>query len=140
MFNGDELRAFIDMADYVAMNDYEAKLLQDKTGQTIEELARLVKAFIVTRGAEGSQIHAGGQRFDIPCVRAQNVVDPTGCGDAYRSGLLFGIVNGLDWQQTGQLASIMGSVKIGSRGAQNHTLTRGEIGDIYHAQFGDRLW
>ena len=140
MFNGDELMEFIDLADYVAVNDYEAKLLADRTGRTIGDLAKLVKGLVVTMGAEGSQIHADGQRIDVPCVKADKVVDPTGCGDAYRAGLLFGIVNELDWDETGRLASIMGSVKIGHRGAQNHRLTRIEIGELYAKNFGFSLW
>ena len=140
MFNGDELMEFIGLADYVAVNDYEAKLLADRTGRTIGDLAKLVKGLVVTMGAEGSQIHADGQRIDVPCVKAAKVVDPTGCGDAYRAGLLFGIVNELDWDETGRLASIMGSVKIGHRGAQNHRLTRIEIGELYAKNFGFSLW
>jgi adenosine kinase len=140
MFNGAELLEFIDMAEYAAFNDYEAKLVQEKTGETIEKLATRVKGLIVTRGAEGSFIYAGGQRHDIPCVKPESIVDPTGCGDAYRAGLLYGIVNGLDWQQTGRLASIMGSMKIARRGAQNHRMTRDEIGALYRQEFGATIW
>jgi len=140
MFNGAELLEFIDMAEYAAFNDYEAKLVQEKTGESIEKLAARVKGLVVTRGAEGSFIYAGGQRHDIPCVKAESIVDPTGCGDAYRAGLLYGIANGLDWQQTGRLASIMGSLKIARRGAQNHRMTRDEIGALYRQHFGATLW
>ncbi|MBL8383736.1 MAG: carbohydrate kinase family protein [Burkholderiales bacterium] len=140
MFSGDELLDVIDRASFVAVNDYEAKLVQEKTGATIEALAAKVKAFIVTRGAEGSLIFAGGQRIEIPCVKAERVLDPTGCGDAYRAGLLYGIANGLPWEETGRLASVMGSVKIAMRGAQNHRLTRAEIGALYADQFGFGLW
>jgi len=140
MFSGEELMDFISMADYVAVNDYEARLLQDKTGQKMEELAKLVQALVVTRGAEGSYIYADGQRLDIPSVKADKVVDPTGCGDAYRAGLLFGIVNKLDWEDVGRLAGIMGSIKIAHSGAQNHRLTRDEIGELYGKHFGFSLW
>ena len=140
MFSGEELMDFISMADYVAVNDYEARLLQDKTGQSAEQIAKLVQAMIVTRGAEGSSIFADGQRHDIPSVMAEQVVDPTGCGDAYRAGLLFGIVNQLDWGDVGRLASIMGSIKIAHSGAQNHRLTRDEIGALYAKHFGFSLW
>ena len=140
MFSGEELMDFISMADYVAVNDYEARLLQDKTGQKMEELAKLVQALVVTRGAEGSYIYADGQRLDIPSVKAEKVVDPTGCGDAYRAGLLFGIVNKLDWEDVGRLAGIMGSIKIAHSGAQNHRLTRDEIGELYGKHFGFSLW
>jgi adenosine kinase len=140
MFNGPELLEFIDLADYAAFNDYEAKLVQEKTGETIERLASRVKGLVVTRGAEGSFIYANGQRHEIPCVKPESIADPTGCGDAYRAGLLYGIVNGLEWQQTGQLASIMGSMKIARRGAQNHRMTRDEIGVFYRQQFGAAIW
>jgi adenosine kinase len=140
MFNGPELLELIDLADYAAFNDYEAMLVQEKTGETIEKLASRVKGLVVTRGAEGSFIYANGQRHEIPCVKPESIVDPTGCGDAYRSGLLYGIVNGLEWQQTGQLASIMGSMKIARRGAQNHRMTRDEIGVFYRQQFGAAIW
>lgn len=131
MFNGEELMHFIEMADYMAVNDYEAQLLQEKTGQSLEVLASKVKALIVTLGGQGSTIYADGQRFDIPCVEALEVVDPTGCGDAYRAGLLYGIARGWDWPTCGRLASTMGAIKIASRGPQNHKPTREEIQAIY---------
>ncbi len=140
MFSGEELMDFISMADYVAVNDYEARMLQEKTGQSMEEIAKLVQALFVTRGAEGSYIYADGQRLDIPSVKAEKVVDPTGCGDAYRAGLLFGIVNKLDWEDVGRLAGIMGAIKIAHAGAQNHRLTRDEIGELYAKHFGFSLW
>lgn len=131
MFNGEELLHFIDMADYLAVNDYEAQLMQEKTGHTLEVLANKVKALIVTQGSKGSVIYADGQRFDIPCVEAPTIVDPTGCGDAYRAGLLYGIASGWDWPTCGRLAAVMGSIKIGSRGGQNHKPTRAEIEHVY---------
>ena len=140
MFSGEELMDFVSMADYVAVNDYEARLLQEKTGQTPEQIAKLVQALVVTRGAEGSYIYTDGQRLDIPSVKAEKVVDPTGCGDAYRAGLLFGIVNQLDWEEVGRLAGILGALKIAHSGAQNHRLTRDEIGALYAKHFGFSLW
>jgi adenosine kinase len=131
MFNGEELLNFIEMADYLAVNDYEAQMLQEKTGLTLDALASKVKAMIVTLGAKGSHIYSDGQRFDIPCVKADDIVDPTGCGDAYRAGLLYGISRGWDWPTCGRLASVMGSIKIGSRGGQNHHPTKNEIEQIY---------
>jgi adenosine kinase len=131
MFNGEELLYFIEMADYLAVNDYESQIIQDKTGLSLNELAQKVKALIVTLGASGSHIYADGQRYEIPCVEAHQVVDPTGCGDAYRAGLLYGIANGWDWPTCGRLASTMGSIKIGSRGGQNHRPTREDIESIY---------
>lgn len=139
MFNGDELMHFIGMADYMALNDYEAQLMQEKTCLPIETLAEKVKALIVTRGPQGSTIYANGQRIDIPCVKAEEVVDPTGCGDAYRAGLLHGIANGWDWATSGRLASVMGSIKIASRGGQNHRPTREEIVARYQDAFGSSI-
>jgi adenosine kinase len=140
MFSGDDLMDFMRLADYACFNDYEAKLLSDRTGRSIEQLAGEVKALIVTRGGEGSQIHAEGQRYDIPCVEAEAVVDPTGCGDAYRAGLLYGIANGFDWPTTGRLAAVMGAIKIAQRGGQNHQPSREEIGERYHRAFGTMPW
>lgn len=131
MFNGEELLQFIDMADYLAVNDYESQIIQDKTGLSLDQLAAKVKALIVTLGGSGSQIYADGQRHDIPCVIAESIVDPTGCGDAYRAGLLYGIAQGWDWLTCGRLASTMGAIKIASRGGQNHKPTRAEIEAIY---------
>ncbi|MBS1172941.1 MAG: carbohydrate kinase family protein [Proteobacteria bacterium] len=140
MFSGEELLQFLRLADYCTVNDYEGKLLAERTGRTLEQLAAQVKALIVTRGAEGSSIFAGSERLDIPAVEAAEVIDPTGCGDAYRGGLLHAIASGMDWQQTGQLASLMGALKVAHRGGQNHTLSRDEIGARYHETFGHRLW
>jgi len=140
MFNGEELLEFVRLADYVAVNDYEARLLQEKTGKSIEELARLVKALVVTQGAEGSSIFARGKATRIPSVKPAAVLDPTGCGDAYRAGLLYGIFQGYDWPTTGQLASLLGAIKIASRGGQNHIATREEIGARYREAFGTLIW
>lgn len=131
MFNGEELLHFIEMADYLAVNDYESQIIQDKTGLSLEQLAAKVKALIVTLGGNGSHIYADGQRFEIPCVEADRIVDPTGCGDAYRAGLLYGIARGWDWPTCGRLASTMGAIKIASRGGQNHKPTREEIENVY---------
>lgn len=131
MFNGEELLHFIELATYVAVNDYEAQLLQEKTGLTLEQVAEKVKALIVTEGAQGSTIYADGKQYKIPCARAEQVIDPTGCGDAYRAGLLYGISQGWDWEVSGRLASVMGAIKIASRGAQNHKISREEIQDFY---------
>ena len=140
MFNGAELLDFVKLADYVTVNDYEAQLIQDRTGMTIEALAKLVKAFVVTQGARGSVIHEGGRTHEIPCVPADAVVDPTGCGDAFRAGLLYGIANGLDWITTGRIASVIGALKIAQRGGQNHRFTRDEIADRCRAAYGARPW
>lgn len=140
MFNGEELLEFIRLADYACFNDYEARLACDRTGQTLEQLATQLRALIVTRGGEGSEIYADGQRIHIPCVKASQVVDPTGCGDAYRAGLLYGISHGYNWAATGQLASVMGALKIAERGGQNHRPSREDIAACYTAAFGSAPW
>lgn len=140
MFSGDELEAFIDMASYVTVNDYEGQLLQERTGKTLEDLARRVKALIVTLGARGSLLLTDGRRLEIPCVAARDIVDPTGCGDAYRAGLLYGIVKELDWSTTGRLASLLGAIKVAQRGGQNHRFSRDEIAQRYKDEFGNRPW
>ena len=136
MFGSDELLNFVRQADYVTVNDYEAKLFQDKTGKTIEELSKLTRAFIVTLGAQGSIIYANGKEMRIPTPTATKLLDPTGCGDAYRAGLLYGIQKGWDWDTTGRLASLLGSLKIASRGGQNHKQTREEIVALFQQHFG----
>jgi adenosine kinase len=139
MYNGEELLDFIDKADYIAVNDYEGQLLQERTGKTLEALAKLVKGLVVTRGSEGSIIYANGQQIEIPCVKPEEMLDPTGCGDAYRAGLLYGIANNMDWQTTGSLGSLMGALKIARRGGQNHSFSRDEIGQRYFEAFGNRI-
>jgi len=139
LFSGDDFRRFIGMADWVAVNDYEWALLQERTGWKAEDIAKQVKALIITRGAEGSTIHANGRVHEIPCAKAKQVLDPTGCGDAYRAGLIHGILRGLDWDTTGRIASLMGSIKIAVRGTQNHSFTMAEFADQYRAAFGEPL-
>ncbi len=136
MFSGKDLLEFIDQADYITVNDYEAKLLQDKTGKTLAEIAQRVTALIVTLGADGSLIYANNKQIAIPTPKPQAIVDPTGCGDAYRAGLLYGIENEWDWETTGRLASLMGSLKISSRGGQNHRYSLNEITDLFKQHFG----
>ncbi|MBL8503367.1 MAG: carbohydrate kinase family protein [Rhodocyclaceae bacterium] len=140
LFNGEELLDFLQLADYCCVNDYEARLLADKTGRPIAELAGMVRALIVTLGADGAQIHAEGQRLDIPSVKPDELIDPTGCGDAFRAGLLYGIAGGMGWDKAGRLASLMGSIKIAHRGGQNHKTAREQIAERYQAAFGHSLW
>lgn len=139
MFNGDELLRFVEQADYIALNDYEAKLLEQRTGQTLSQLAHKVRAIIVTLGKEGSHIYANGNVTEIPCVEAKAVLDPTGCGDAYRGGLLYGIAHQMDWQMTGRLAALMGALKIATRGAQNYAIDKDEIEARFKSTFGMAL-
>jgi adenosine kinase len=136
MFSGAELETFIEGADWVAVNDYEWGMLAQKTGLTEAQVADRVRALIVTRGAEGSVIHTRERILTIPCVKPKAVVDPTGCGDAYRAGLIHGLLHSLDWETTGRLASLLGSIKIESRGPQNHAFTRAELLARYRENFG----
>ena len=140
LFSGDELIEFLELASYCAVNDYEAKLLCEKTGLGLEDLAGRVEALVVTLGGQGSQVFAGGRRIDIPCARAAALEDPTGCGDAYRAGLLHGILQGWEWEKTGRLASLMGAIKMAYRGGQNHAPGRDEIAARYRAEFGEYPW
>jgi adenosine kinase len=140
MFSGEEIGEFLRLADYVAVNDYEGKMLEEKTGRKLEALAREVKALVYTLGANGSVIVAGGERHEIPPVAAHAVVDPTGCGDAYRAGLLYGLAHGWDWQSVGRLGSVMGALKIAHRGAQNHAARRDEIESRFRKAFGYSPW
>ena len=140
VFKGYELKHFIELADYVAVNDYEARVLEERIGEPIAKLTERVKAFFVTKGAEGSVIYADGQQIAVPSVREERRVDPTGCGDAYRSGLLYGIERGWSWEKTGRLANTMGSIKIEHRGPQGHRPTRAEIEARFATAFDEPLF
>jgi adenosine kinase len=139
MFNGEELRAFVTRAAWVAVNDYEASLLSERTGWSAEELAARVQALIVTRGGAGSWIYAGGQRHEIPAAKATKLADPTGCGDAYRAGLLYGLQRGLDWATTGRVASLAGAIKIEHHGTQQHQYDWPAFAARFHQNFGFKL-
>jgi adenosine kinase len=129
MFGGDDLKRFIDQASWVAVNDYEWELVQQKTGWKHTDVVQRVNALIVTRGASGSVIYTPEGEIGIACARPKAVVDPTGCGDAYRAGLIHGLLHGLDWQTTGRIASLMGAIKIECLGTQNHRFTPAEFQD-----------
>ncbi|MDB5840520.1 MAG: carbohydrate kinase family protein [Herminiimonas sp.] len=139
MFSGTELEHFIELATYVAVNDYEAELLTERTGLTLENIAQRVSALVVTRGEQGAEIFTGGQRIDIPCVSVDQVIDPTGCGDAFRAGMLYGLSRDMDWTTIGRLSSLMGAIKIGHQGGQNHAPSVAEIEERFHKEFGYRF-
>jgi adenosine kinase len=139
ILSGEQLRRMIELAAYVAVNDYEAKLLSDKTGWSVADIADHVDALVITHGGEGAVIHHRKGVEAIPAVPAERIVDPTGCGDAFRSGLLCGIEHGLDWATTGRLASLMGSIKIAHQGPQTYTLSRADIDTRFEAAFGYSL-
>jgi adenosine kinase len=136
MFNGQELVRFIEQASWLTVNDYEWELIHNQTGLTIRQVAEMVNALIVTRGSEGSVIYNDGRCYEIPVVRVEPLNDPTGCGDAYRAGLLYGFLHHLDWETTGRLAAVMGAVKIQSHGTQNHACAKHEIMELFEKSFG----
>jgi adenosine kinase len=135
-FDRAELLGFVERSRWIAVNDYEAQLLRDRTGEDVATLAKQVDALIITRGAQGSIIVTGGHEIAIPAARADAVVDPTGCGDAYRAGLIYGLMQGLDWETTGRIASLLGALKIAHAGTQNHRFTAGEFAARFRAAFG----
>jgi adenosine kinase len=124
MFDGDDLLRFVEQANWVTVNDYEMEMLQQRTGKSPHEIAERVDALIVTLGGEGSHIYTKGQRTEIPSIKTSQLADPTGCGDAYRAGLLYGLMNDMDWETTGRLASLAGGIKIEHHGTQQHSYTR----------------
>jgi adenosine kinase len=136
MFDGEDLRAFIEQATWLTVNDYEWQLLKDRTGWDVADVTARVDALIVTRGAQGSQIYTSDAEHEIPTVRPAQVADPTGCGDAYRAGLLYGLLRDLDWDTTGRIASLMGAIKVECPGTQNHSFTREEFEQRFKASFG----
>ena len=136
MFSGEELLELTELATYLAVNDYEGEMLSLRTGLPLAKLAERVKALIVTKGAQGAEIHHQGKCIAIPPVPADRVIDPTGCGDAFRGGLLFGLEQDMDWETTGRLASLMGSIKIAHQGPQNHEFSALEIAEKFKTTFG----
>ncbi len=139
MFAGEELLAMLKGARALTVNDYEGRMFEEKTGRGLPEIARMVEAVIVTRGAEGSTLLTGGQQIAIPAVKPEALVDPTGCGDAYRAGLLHGMAQGWDWVRSARLASVMGAIKIAHRGGQNHRPAREQIAAKYREAFAQAL-
>ncbi|MDX1656650.1 MAG: carbohydrate kinase family protein [Candidatus Competibacteraceae bacterium] len=136
LLDGERLKVFIDQAHWVAANDYECELILERTGWSREEIAGRVQALIVTRGREGSRIYTPEGVIDIPAAQARRVTDPTGCGDAYRAGLIYGLMNQLDWETTGRIASLAGALKIECHGTQNHSFTPDEFKDRFGDSFG----
>ncbi len=139
LFSGDEFRAFIDKAQYVTVNDYESQLLQRNTGWTESQIAERVKAYIVTRGPKGSLIHTTKETIEIPPAHERRVSDPTGCGDAYRAGLIYGLMRDMDFATVGRMASLMGALKVEHPGTQNQRFTYSEFADQFRQQFGYAL-
>ncbi|HED14703.1 MAG TPA: carbohydrate kinase family protein [Gammaproteobacteria bacterium] len=140
MFDKASLQHFIELADYITVNNYEGHMLEQNSGLSTATIADRVKALIVTRGELGSQIHVDGKILEIPCAPASQTVDPTGCGDAYRGGLLYGIGHQLDWQATGQLAALMGAIKIETPGTQNYHTSADQVRSRYQQAYGSADW
>ena len=136
LFNGEDLKKFISQATWMAVNDYEYELVCERTKMDAKEIAEQLDALIITRGSKGSEIYTDGTVYHIPVVEATQILDPTGCGDSYRAGLLYGLMNQLDIQTTGRIASLIGSIKIASSGTQNHSFTIEEFKEMFNKEFG----
>jgi adenosine kinase len=136
MFGGDDLKRFIEQCTWVTVNDYEWQLTKERTGWDVADVTARTKALIVTQGGEGSVIFTKDGKHEIPSAKPKAIEDPTGCGDAYRAGLLYGLLNDLDWETTGRIASLMGAIKIEKHGTQNHRFTREEFEQRFKASFG----
>ena len=139
MFSGAELLDLISGARALTVNDYEARVVEEKTGKKVAEIARGIGAVVVTLGADGSVVHADGREIRVPAVKPAGLVDPTGCGDAYRAGLLYGMARSWGWEKSARLASVMGSIKIAHRGGQNHSPSRAQIAQRLQEAFGETL-
>ncbi|MCG6971050.1 MAG: carbohydrate kinase family protein [Gammaproteobacteria bacterium] len=139
MFSGEELVSFLEQATWAAFNDYEVQLMQERTGKSQQAMAQMLDALIVTKGGKGSVIYHDNQVIEIPTAQTSSVSDPTGCGDAFRAGLLYGLMNDMDWDTTGRIASLMGAIKIEQPGTQNHGFTKAEFEDRFQGSFGRSL-
>lgn len=136
LFDGADLDRMLGLAQVLTVNDYEAGIVEQRTGRSMEQIASQLQAVVVTRGAEGSTLLTDGATMQVPPVQAAAVVDPTGCGDSHRAGLLYGLTQGWGWLDSCRLANVMGSIKIASRGPQNHAPSRGEIDAQLRAAYG----
>ncbi len=139
MFDGEELLQFLEQATWAVFNDYESEMMQQRTGLSLEQMAEKVEALIITLGGQGSKIYSKGQCLSIPCAKPKQILDPTGCGDAYRAGLLYGLMNNLDWATTGRIASLLGAIKIEHHGTQNHSFCMDDFKERYRDNFDHSL-
>jgi adenosine kinase len=139
MFSGEDLMQLIAPARALTVNDYEARVVEKSTGKTVAQIARMIEAVVVTRGGDGASVFTRGEQIDVPAVKPDAVVDPTGCGDAFRAGLLYAMARGWTWERSARLASVMGSIKIAHRGGQNHRPTREAIAKRFREAFGETL-
>ena len=139
LFDGADLDRMLKLAQALTVNDYEAGIVEQRTGRSVADIAATLQAVVVTRGAEGATLYTGGKTVQIAPVRASQVVDPTGCGDAQRGGLLYGLTSGWNWEDSCRLGNVMGAIKIASRGPQNHAPSRADIDAVLHATYGIHL-
>ncbi len=139
MFDGEDLKHFIELATWMTVNDYEWELITNRTGWSKADVRSKVEALIITSGGEGSEIHLPDQSLQIPVAKASSTSDPTGCGDAYRAGLLYGMTHDLDWETTGRIASLMGTIKIESYGTQNHVFELSDFQNRFKEEFGREM-
>lgn len=139
LFQGDDLRKFIDRAQWVIVNDYEAEVVQERTGLSAQQIAEQLEAYIVTHGPKGSTIYTREGNTTISTPKVDKVVDPTGCGDAYRAGLIHGLLNNMDLPTSCRMGSLLGSIKIRHQGPQNHTFSMAEFGQLFFEEFGYRF-
>lgn len=135
MFNGDDLKQFIEKATWATFNDYEWQLMHERTGLTTEQVSNHLKGLIITKGGEGAVIYSGDKVYQIPAAKPQAIKDPTGCGDAFRGGLLYGLMNNMDWETTGRIASLMGAMKIEVAGTQKHFFSLDEFKARFQQNF-----
>ena len=136
MFSGEEINDFIEKATWVTVNDYEWQMIKDKTSLTEKEITERVEALIVTYGGNGSKFFTKEKTIEIPAVSPKSITDPTGCGDAYRAGLLFGLIKDIDLETSGRIAAMMGSKKVSCHGTQNHLFTLDEFKSHFKSEFG----
>lgn len=136
LFEGADIERMLGLAQVLTANDYEAGIIEQRTGRSMADIAAGLQAVVVTRGAQGATLLAEGQTVEIPAVKPEAVVDPTGCGDAHRAGLLYGRTTGMSWLDSARLANLMGAIKIASRGPQNHAPSRQQIDSLMRAAYG----
>lgn len=136
LFDGEDLQRMLGLAQVLTVNDYEAGIVEQRTGRSMAQIATQMQAVVVTRGAQGSTLLTDGAVVQVPSVTPAAIVDPTGCGDSHRAGLLYGLTNGWSWLDSCRLANVMGSIKIASRGPQNHAPSRAEIDAMLRTAYG----
>ncbi len=139
MFDGNDLLQFIEQATWVIVNEYEWQLMQERTDLSEEQVAKRVQALIITKGGDGSTIYTDNTTYQIPSADVKAANDPTGCGDAFRGGLLYGLMKDIDWETTGRIASLMGAIKVEHHGTQNHKITIEDFKQRFKHNFGYTL-